>query len=167
MPVLSGDIKFYHSGGAGNSDPNASLGGAKSTTEITDAQLENLFDDVASAEAAAGDTNYRCFYVENTNGTGDTLAAARTFFQQLPVVTGMALGLDANGKNGTAVVIGDETIAPAGVTFSAPTDYAGGEDLTDLAPAEFYAIWLRRVVAPGAVSNANDLTIVRVQGDTA
>ena len=69
MPIVSADIDFRLSGGAANSDPNAALGGAKSSTEITAASLHNLFDQVASAESSAGDVEYRCFYVHNAHAT--------------------------------------------------------------------------------------------------
>ena len=61
MPIVSGDIKYYLSGGGGNTNPNASLGGAISSTEITPASLHNLFDLVSSADASAGTDDYRCF----------------------------------------------------------------------------------------------------------
>lgn len=165
MAVQATDIKFYLSGGVGNSDPNAALGGIKSTTEITTATLENLFDNVSSADASAGETNYRCLYVENTNGV-DTLTAALTFFQATPAVTGIAMGLDAAGKSGTATTIANEDAVPAGVSFTTPTDAGAGLNLTDLTAGDFYAIWVRRIVAPGASSNPLDSTTIRVQGDT-
>ncbi len=63
MAIVSTDLLFYHSGGAGNSDPDASLGGIISTTQITDASDNNLFDDVTGDEASSGDTEYRGFYL--------------------------------------------------------------------------------------------------------
>ena len=54
MPIVAGDIDFRLSGGAANSDVNASLGGAKSSTELVDATLHNLFDQVSGDEAQAG-----------------------------------------------------------------------------------------------------------------
>lgn len=166
MAVVAGDIKFYLSGGAANSDPNASLGGVQSSVEVTDATLENLFDNVSSADASAGETNYRCIYVENTNAT-DSLTSAVTFFQAVPSVTGIAMGLDAAGLNGTATTIANEDSAPAGVSFTTPEVAGSGLDLTTLAAGDSYAIWVRRVVAAGASSNPLDSTTIRVQGDTA
>lgn len=165
MAVIATDIKFYHSGGAANADPNASLGGAKSSVEITDATLQNLFDNVSSAEAAAGNTNYRCLYVQNTNGV-DTLTAALTFFAAIPAVTGIAMGLDPAGINGTATTIATEDDAPAGVSFTTPQDAGSALPIGNLTAGDFQAIWLRRIVAPGASSNPLDSTQVRVQGDT-
>lgn len=69
MPIVSGDIDFHLSGGTGNSDINASLGGQQSNTEITDATVENLFDNVTGDESAAGDIEYRCMYIRNAHGS--------------------------------------------------------------------------------------------------
>lgn len=55
MAIVSGDILYKLSGGSGNSDPNASLGGVISTTTAS----TNVYDDVGSAEAIAGDIEYR------------------------------------------------------------------------------------------------------------
>lgn len=51
MPIVSGDIDYFLTGGAANSDPAASIGGAKSSVQVTP---NDLFDDVSSAEASAG-----------------------------------------------------------------------------------------------------------------
>ena len=39
MAIVAGDLKIYLSGGAGNSDPNASLGGIISSTEVQTIRL--------------------------------------------------------------------------------------------------------------------------------
>ena len=65
MAILTTDIIYRLSGGAANSDPAASLGGAKSST----AWVSGIFDDVSSAEASAGDIEYRCLYVKNAHAT--------------------------------------------------------------------------------------------------
>ena len=50
MAIAAGDINTYLSGGASNSDPDASLGGAKSSTEWTGGTLHDLFDAVSGDE---------------------------------------------------------------------------------------------------------------------
>jgi len=47
MPIITTDIKYKLSGGAANSDPLLSIGGAKSSVDSSSA----IFDDVSSAEA--------------------------------------------------------------------------------------------------------------------
>ena len=69
MPITSSNIGEYFSGGAGNTLATASLGGAISTTEVTDNTTHNVWDQVSSAESAAGDTEYRCIYVKNEHGS--------------------------------------------------------------------------------------------------
>ena len=65
MPNTAEDISIVLSGGSGNTDPNASLGGEPSITPIIDLQLNNLFSDVSPADAEEGDEDYRGFYVFN------------------------------------------------------------------------------------------------------
>src|SRR3990167_8247003 len=76
MAITATDILFKLSiktGSAGNSlaqsDVNASLGKYISTTQITDATLNNLFDDVTGDENAASDVEYRCIFVHNAHAT--------------------------------------------------------------------------------------------------
>lgn len=63
MPIAQSDIKYYKSSNA-DSD-----GGTISATEVTDASLENLFDNVTSEEAEAGLTDYRKLFVKNTHAS--------------------------------------------------------------------------------------------------
>lgn len=63
MPIIATDIHYRLSGGAANTDPNASLGGAKSSA----AMPSSIFDDVPSAEATAGSVEYRCIYIHNAH----------------------------------------------------------------------------------------------------
>jgi hypothetical protein len=72
MAITASDIEYRLSGGAANTSPAAALGGAMSTAGggvITSAALNNLWDDVSGAEAAAGDIEYRCIYVKNAHGS--------------------------------------------------------------------------------------------------
>lgn len=171
MPIEAADIKFYLSGGAGNTDPDASIGGARSTTEIVAATQHNLFDIVSGAEAAAGDIKYRCFYVRNDHpdSPGLTLEAAKAFIQtNTPSTdTDVAIGLDPAGINGTAATPATENDAPAGVSFSQPSTYVGGLSIGNLAVGDFQAIWVRRTVGAGAAAYNNDGATIRVQGETA
>lgn len=168
MAIVAGDIDFRLSGGAANSDPNASLGGAKSSVEITDASLHNLFDIVSSTEANDGDIEYRCFYVHNSHATL-TLQGARVWIQTNTPSTDtvVAIALAGEGVNGTAETVANESTAPVGETFSSPTDYAGGLVIGDIPPGQHMAIWVRRTVSAAASAYTSDSVVIRVQGDTA
>ncbi|WP_020408936.1 hypothetical protein [Hahella ganghwensis] len=163
MPVLQAEIKYYLSGGAANSDPAASLGGAKSSVEV---DPNTLFDDVSSSEASAGDVEYRCIYVENTNGTDSLVSAAAWISSNTASAdTTLDIGLGTSAIDGTEQTVGDEDTAPAGVTFSAPADKASGLSIGDLAAGEHKAIWLRRTVNSSAASSS-DTAVPVVGGDT-
>lgn len=164
MPIVAGDIEYRLSGGAANSNPAASLGGAKSSTEAVAA---TLFDDVSGAESAAGDTEYRCIYIQNNHGTL-TLQNAVIWIQSnsTSIHTEIQIALGGEGKNGTAETVANENTAPAGESFALCANKGAGLSLGNLAPAEYYPVWIRRVVTAGAAAAADTFTI-RVEGDTA
>ncbi|NOJ28233.1 MAG: hypothetical protein DA330_09515 [Nitrososphaera sp.] len=168
MPIVAGDIDFHLSGGAGNTDPNAALGGAISTTQLTDNTLNNLWDDVSGAESSAGDTEYRCIYVKNAHGTL-TLQSAKIWIETNTTspANAMSIALGGEGMNGTAETVANESTAPVGETFSQPTNYAGGLSLGNLTAGSTYPIWVKRVI-PASTSAVDNVTyVLKVQGDTA
>lgn len=159
MAVAASDMKLLLSGDSGNTAPNASLGGGRSSTEVIfSPTLNNLFDDVAALEAALGSTEYRCVYVQNDHAT-DTITLVKVWIQtQTPsTFTAIAIGLDPAGKNATAFgPISPSDVAPTGVSFSSPTDAAGGLSLGTLNAQDVYPIWIRRTVTAAAPAAAND-----------
>lgn len=162
MPIVSTDIKYRLSGGASNTDPAAALGGAKSSTDAA----STIFDDVSSAEATAGDIEYRCVYVHNNHGSL-TLQGAKIWIQtQTPSAdTDVAIGLGSSAVNGTEQTVANEGTAPTSVTFSAPSSFAGGLTIGDIPAGQHKAVWVRRTVNAGAAA-ASDSFALRVQGDT-
>lgn len=164
MPIVASDIKYRLSGGASNSDPNASIGGVMSTT--TDAPA-SIFDNVSSAEAAAGDIEYRCIYVLNNHGSL-TLENGKVWIQaNTPNAnTDVAIGLAAEGANATAAAVANESTAPASVTFSAAASEGAALSLGNLAAGQRYGVWIRYTVTAGASAGADSFTL-RVKGDTA
>ena len=173
MPITNTDIQFFLSGGAGNSDPNASLGGIISSTQVTSAALHNLFDQVSGPEAAAGDIEYRCIYVKNNHGSL-TWEAVAAFIQSQTTSgdTSLDIGLDPAGNGdgsstGVATTIANENTAPGGVSFSAPSTYAGGLSIGNLTTTQVRAVWIRWTVSAAAAAFNTDTTVLRAQGDTA
>src|SRR5690349_24475974 len=69
MPIVAADIQTRYSGGAANSDPNASLGGAKSANSFATGVQNNLWDDVPGSESASGKVEYRGFYAHNAHAS--------------------------------------------------------------------------------------------------
>lgn len=171
MPIVAGDIVFRLSGGASNTDPNASLGGAMSTVGggvISTDVLNNLWDNVSGAESSSGDTEYRAFFVENTHGSL-TLQGAKIWISSDTTSADdeVDIALAGEGVASTIETVADESTAPSGETFSHPTTFAGGLTIGDLAAGEEHGIWVRRTVqAAAAAANANPYTL-SVQGETA
>lgn len=168
MPIVSTDIKYRLSGGAANSDVNASLGGAKSSVEVTSASLHNLFDQVSGDESAAGDIEYRCIYVHNGHGSLSLQNAVLWIDTNTPSTdTTVAIALGGEGLNGTAETVANENTAPSGESFTSPSTKGTGLSLTTIPAGQHYPIWIRRTVTAGAAAFNTDSVIIKVEGDTA
>lgn len=161
MPIISTDIQYRLSGGAANSNANASLGGAKSSVAVPSA----LFDDVSSAESAAGDVEYRCIYVHNNHGSL-TLQNAVLWIQTNTTGNRIAIGVGSSAVNGTEQTVANEDTAPSGVTFSQPASKGAGIALGNIPAGQHRAVWERRTIAASTPA-ANDTYTLRVEGDTA
>jgi hypothetical protein len=168
MPIVASDIKIRLSGGGANSDPNASLGGAKSSTEVTDNSTHNLFDQVSGTESNAGDTEYRGVYVHNGHGS----LTAQALHVYISSNTGSStttidIALAGEGLNATMETIANENTAPAGETFSAPTTYAGGLDMGNVPSGQHYGLWIRRTVDAATAAANDDSVTIKYDCDTA
>jgi hypothetical protein len=167
MSILASDIKFLLSGGASNSDPDASLGGIISSTEVVDDTLENLFDNVTGAEHTAGDTEYRCIYVKNNSA--ESAANVKVYIEtNTPGAdSAVQIGLDLAGVDGTADTVADENTAPSpAVTFSSADGYANALNIGTVAAGEVMAVWIKRIITAGSTAQANDNAVIKVSVDT-
>lgn len=161
MPITSAEIQYRLSGGAANANANASLGGAKSSQAVP----LNFFDDVTSAESAAGDIEYRCFYVHNANATL-ALQNAVVWIQANTPGNRIAIGVGSSAVNGTEQTVANENTAPTSVTFTQPANKGAGLALGNIPAGQHRAVWVRRTIA-AASSASNDTYTIRVEGDTA
>ena len=162
MPAV---LKYRYTGGASNSDPDASLGGVMSSEEMAETALNNLFDNASPEETENGVTDYRAIDVLNE---GDAEAKSVTMFMKNETTsadTQLDFGIGAGGtphdgsdQNDT---IADEETAPDGVTFDHYTD-ASRISLPDIPVSEAVRIWIRRTVSAGATNNNNDLGTLAV-----
>lgn len=170
MSIISSEIEYRLSGGTGNTSPNAALGGAMSTAAggvITTAVLDNLFDDVSGTETAAGDIEYRGFYVKNANATL-TWQTVVTWIDQLTTSADdeFDIGLDPAAVNSAMTTIANESTAPVGVTFTRPVTKGTGLAIGNIPAGQFKGIWIRRTVNAGAAAVSGDNGSVRAEGDT-
>jgi len=170
MAVVEADMEFRLTGGAINTAPNLALGGVISYAEPVGATLENLFASITAAEASAGVTKYRCIYIANTNDT-DTLSSAVVYIgnQTTSADTSLEIGLDPAGigdgmTTGVATTVANDTTAPSGVTFSAPSTPGTGLSIGNLDAGEAQAIWVKLIVNSSAASTSMDAASINVEG---
>lgn len=165
MSILSTDLKFYLSGGASNSDPNAALGGAISSTEVVDNTLNNLFDDITGDEHTAGDTEYRAFFFKNnsaetaynakiwietnTNAADDTLEIAKEIALGSPIQT-----------------VANEGTAPTGLSFTSAAGQANAISIGTMTTGTVMGVWVKRIVSAGSTPQATDTAQLKVYVDT-
>ncbi len=178
MAITATDIlyKFSVVAAAGNTTAGTaatSLGDQISTTQITDATLNNLFDDVSGDENAASDVEYRCIFVHNAHATLTWQTVVVWLSAETANGASIQIAIDdfaasAIGQaSAQADVIADENTAPgAGVgSFSAPTSKGTGLSLGNIAAGYCRAIWVKRSAANTVALDNDDVTI-RCEGDT-
>lgn len=178
MAITAADIKFKLSKntGPGNSsaqaDPNDSIGGFMSSTEITDATLHNLFDKVTGDENAASEAEYRCLFIHNDHATLTWEAVKVWLSAEVAGGASAAIALDGTGVVAEDLVtaqaerVANENTAPTGETFSAPTTKGAGLSVGDMGPGTCIAVWVRRTAANTSPLDLDGVT-VRAEGDTA
>jgi hypothetical protein len=177
MPIVSNDILFKlsttagSSGNAGAGTPSGSLGKYISTTQITDATLNNLFDNISGDENAASGVDYRCFFVHNNN-TGLVYQSVVAYISaEVSGGANIAIGADpfasttVGSTPAQAVTIANETTAPTGVSFTSPVTKSTGISLGDINAGFCKAIWVRRT-ATNSSAKSNDGATITVSGDT-
>lgn len=167
MAIQTSDFVTRLSGGAANAVGDASLGGAKSAIAAP-TTLNGLFDAVSAAEASAGDTEYRCIYLHNANAT-DTMTNARVWISANTPLAGttVEIGVGTAAINGTEQTLANETTAPVGVTFSAPSAAASGLALGSIPGTQHKAIFIKRIVSAGSGSSTNDTLTIGYDCETA
>lgn len=175
--ITSGEIlyKYSVSAAAGNTTAGTaagSLGDQISTTQIPDATLNALFDDVSGAENAASDVEYRCVFVHNSNASNALQNAAIWLSAEVAGGASVAIGVDTTAASAIgsgaaqALTVADESTAPSGVSFSSPTTFGTGLSLGTIPAGQCKAVWFRRTATNSAALN-NDGVTWSVQGDTA
>lgn len=177
MPIVTADIKFKYAttaGTAGNSGAgaaNTSLGKYISTTEVPDATLNALFDDITGTENAALDVEYRCAFVHNSHATLTLTAPILWVSAEIADGATASIGLDptapsaVDSTSAQALQVADENTAPAGVVFSAPTTKATGLALASIPAGQCAAFWVRRTATNSDAMSGDGFTF-RLEGDT-
>ena len=124
MAIPNSDFKMFltsgnatgSDGGSAQNDPDSSLGGWRSTTEVS-ATIGNLFELYTQAELSSS-TRYRCVAITNINATGvrDAMRLVSTSLAALKTGLTVTFGIMTNDTSAVSPVCADTT-APTGITF--------------------------------------------------
>lgn len=159
MAILSNELKFKLSGGSANNSGNSSIGGVISANDAP-VTLNDLFDQVSAAESAAGDTEYRCIYLQNNSGS-DTAINAEVWIavNTANANNDIAIGLGSSSINGIEQTVADESSAPSSVTFSSADGEENALSIGNIPAGEHKALWIRRNVTAGGSAASDTATI--------
>lgn len=173
MVVAASDILIKYSvgtGSAGNSTAgtrDTSLGKYISTTQ-TSAPPNAFWDDVSSAEASAGDTEYRCVFLHNSHATDSALNIQVSITSEVALGGATTIALD----NIAASAIGSSSAqadGPVANENTAPTAVgafsAGPVTIGTLAAGQCRAVWLKRVVGAATSAIVGDGFTFHIAGD--
>ena len=156
---MAATLEFRLTGGSTNSVPNASLGGAMSSNQLSGTAMNNLFDNVTPDEASAGDTEYRAIDVYNS---GDEEAQSVEMYMSTETSSAdsqLDMGIGAGGTphdgSDQGDTVADESTAPSGVSFTHNTS-ASKLSLPNIPAGQAVRMWIRRVVSVGAGNTNND-----------
>lgn len=154
---MAASLQIRLTGGAGNSNPNLSLGGVMSSTQLSATPMNNLFDNVDPTEAENGDVEYRALDIYNA---GDALATSISLYlssETTSVSTELDFGLDFTTQS-----VGAEGTAPSDVSFAHYTS-ASKLTISDIAAGSAQRIWVRRTVSAGAANLNNDTCTLKIE----
>lgn len=179
MPIAAGEIQFCltHITSTISTDPNASLGGVKTDTQIASGNSQNLFDNVSGIESRDGRTEYRCIVIFNssailfenarvwfnTTAGGVTNAAGDEVYMALdPVTAGVGI---------TTRSVATELTAPTDVDGTTPLVFdqyfsADPLDVGDIPAGGHKGLWFKRVVQPNAGAHTDNTFSWTIEGES-
>ena len=179
MPIVSGDLLIKMSiktGSAGNTTSSTaatSLGKYISTTQITDATLNNLFDDVTGDENVASNVDYKCIFIHNSHATLTAQNGIAWLSAEVAGGASAAIAVDnvaasvIGSSSAQADLIATDDTAPSAVSaYNTSTTKSGGLSIGSIPAGSCRAIWVRRTAANNAAVT-NDGVTVKVEFDTA
>lgn len=154
---MAASLQIRLTGGAGNSNPNLSLGGVMSSTQLSATPMNNLFDNVDPTEAENGDVEYRALDIHNAGDAAATSISLYLSSETTSPSTDLDFGLDATTQS-----VGAEGTAPSGVTFD-HYNSSNKLSISDIAAGSSQRFWVRRTVNSGAANLNNDTCTLKVE----
>jgi len=167
---MAATLEFRLTGGSSNTNPNASLGGVMSSTQVSETAMNNLFDNVSASEASSGDTEYRAIDVYNSGDETATEVAIYMSTETSSADTQIDLGYDSANSPHTASAdlpsIADEGDTPTDgtndISFSHYTS-SNKLSLPDIPAGQAVRVWLKRIVNANAGNTSNDQGTLTVE----
>ena len=169
MPIETTDLVHRISGGAANTDPNDSLGGAMSIDDagiIISGKSNNDMDDITGDESSDGISIYHAYYYQNNHGSLTWINPVMWIESQTSSGdTSVEIAMANESKNITIETIADEETSPTGPTFSTPANKAAGLSIGSLDAGDYRGHWIKYVVNPSATA-AEDAYTIKAEGDS-
>lgn len=149
---MAASLEWRLTGGAGNTDPDASLGGVVSSQVVSSTALNNLFDNVNSDESVTGDVEYRAIQLQNA-GNATAMGVLLWIVTETPCPDSIiAVGQDSGVQS-----IADESTAPDTPTITFTRPLVGTPmSIGNIAVGTGQRIWFRRTIDPLADSYNDD-----------
>jgi hypothetical protein len=167
-PTLSFYLTNPSGSGAAQGSPHNSLGGYRSTTQVSASAMKNLFDDVTVAESIDGDTEYRFLDVYNSGDSSATKVQVFVSSDTTSSGTEITLGYNSTNQphedswNGEAVANEDTAPADPSLTFGTYTR-ASPLHLGTIPAGRSVRICVKRTVTAGVPWTARDVGTIAVR----
>jgi hypothetical protein len=161
---MAASLELRLSGGASNTDPDAALGGARSTAGggvvPTSLTANSIFDDVTGAEEAAGDLEYRGLFIYNAGDVDaqNTVVWISANTSDSGTQIAIALADEAIGT-GSIETIANENTAPSGPSFTEPATEGAALSIGTIPAGSHKGVWVRRDVDAGAGASNDTFTL--------
>jgi len=135
------DLQFHLSGGAGNTDPHASLGGVASTTLLIEG-ANSIFSDPTPQHVQGLVDLHRCIYL--TNVSAETAHRVNIWWRKVGLgIVNLYIGEDPAGIGGTAQTVASQMSNPSDVDFILAQSKQACYTIRELGPGQSIPIWLR------------------------
>lgn len=164
---MAATLELRLTGGAANSDVDASLGGIMSSNQLSATAMNNIFDDVQPDEATSGETEYRMIDIYNS---GDAAAVSVEVYidpQTSSADTSLEIGEDdtnnPHASGASLETLANEGVAPASPVITFGVHGSGAKlALPDIPAGQACRLALKRIVSAAAGNTASDQATLKV-----
>jgi len=154
----------YTYSGTDNGDPDESLGGSMSATQLSATAMNNLFDNITPDEADAGESEYRCL-VLYANGEDYTDISIYMNPETSSSYTQIDMALEGINPSSPTTIANEDT-APDQTGWTETTfthrNSSSKLEISSLSDGDKAYIWFKRTVSAGATATSEDSGTINV-----